>query len=693
MKLEFLFALFSFLTIASAAIDPDLPSPAPAVRAIFPHGAQRGTSAEVEMSGQNLHDASSVDFAGRGVRAEVLSSLGSKLKLKITVDPTAEVGRRDFRLTTLRGVYVGVFDIGASPEIVEKESNDDFRKPEQITLPVLVNGTIRNEDWDHFRFHASAGDTLVFDVSATRHGSRLDADLAILDLRGEELAWNDDTTIFGDPHVEYKFEKEGDYLLRVGSLNGGGDYRLSAGRLPYVSRTLPAGLGVGQPTVLTLSGTHLDLVDEVWIGDRAAKGRIVSKTATQLLAHFRLPRNFPVGASRIHATHQGREVAIPSEIRISELPEVTVARPPLELSSALQVTPSVVLNGFLNKPGTTHYFRFTAKAGDRYTFSAESMKLGYHLDPTVTLFDAEGKKVAYADDPGVDDRADEYQLDVDLSHTFGKSGAYYIGIRDSMHRGGEQLVYRLTARRMSPDFLVELREPVKTFYQGQQDTIQVRIRRRAGWSAPVEVWAENLPPGIAVERQTVAPKDSVVKDTCGVDRTIDGSIVLLVARAEQAPNGHFDFKIKARGSMDGVTVEHESTVRYQNQAAGYVYGPMQVQRAQLTVASPPGVILTAPETISVAPGRGRKLKVSIRRFGAAKQEDIVVRARRALPGLAVEPATVSAGAKDLELLVNASSQASSTPVTLEAVSAADGRTLGESAPFFVEIKPDAQARN
>ena len=107
---------------------------------------------------------------------------------------------RDFRLTTGRGVYVGVFDIGALPEIRESEKNDDYRKPQPISLPVLVNGIIGSEDWDHFGFKAEAGETLVFDVSATRHGSRLDADLAILDEHGEELAWVDDVTIFGDPH-------------------------------------------------------------------------------------------------------------------------------------------------------------------------------------------------------------------------------------------------------------------------------------------------------------------------------------------------------------------------------------------------------------------------------------------------------------------------------------------------------------
>ena len=587
-------------------------------------------------------------------------------------------------------MYVGVFDIGALPEMLEKESNDDFRKPQPITLPVLVNGVLGNEDWDHFRFHASAGETLIFDVSATRHGSRLDADVAILDEHGQELAWVDDTSIFGDPHLTYTFEKSGEYIVRVGSLAGGGDYRLAVGRLPYVNRTFPAGLTAGESTVLTLSGTHLDLADEVWIGDRAAKGQIVRRSPSELQVRFSMPAKFPTGPNRIHVFMKGLEIAIPTEIRVSSLPEVTVTKEPASLSAALPVTPTVVLNGVIDQPKATHYFRFTAKAGDSYTFRSESMKLGYHLDPTLTLFDSQGKKLAYADDPGVDERSDEYQLDVDLSYTFTSAGDYYVAIRDGMHRGGDQLVYRLTAERMQPDFIVEVREPSKSLYQGQEDTIQVRVRRRAGWNAPVEVWAEGLPPGISVDRQTVAPVDSVVKDTCGVDRTIDGTIALLKCRADSPADGQFAFKIKARGVMDGMAVEHDAIVRYQNLSAGYVYGPMQMQRSQMTVTSPPAVILTTPDVFPVTQGGDAKLKVSVRRFGSAKTTELLIRAKHLPSAMTIAPLKAPATENIAQLIVSASPQAVSSPITLEVVSPVDGRPLGESAPFLIEVKSEAK---
>jgi hypothetical protein len=670
--------MFCFVAISSGAFDPDLPSPAPMVRAAFPPGVQRGMSMVVELSGQNLHDTRSVEFAGNGVRADILQAFGSKVKLKVTVAAGAEVGRRDYRLTTARGVYVGVLDIGALPEIQEKENNDDWRKPQPIEFPVLVNGNISNEDWDHFRFHASAGQLLVFDVSATRHGSRLDADIAILDERGNELAWVDDTTIFGDPHLEFTFEKAGEYIVRVGSLNGGGNYRLSAGELPYARRTYPAGLQAGTPTVLTFTGTLLDRVDEIWIGDRVAKGKIVSKSAGEIRARFSVPRSTAPGRYLAHLSSHGREVALPTELRVSALPEITVRRPALDWKSAQAVPSSVVLNGVIEQPKSSHYFRFDAAAGDTFLFRAESMKLGYHLDPTITVLDKDGQKVSFADDPGVDDRSDEYQLDPDLSLRCDKPGPYYVAIRDGMYRGGDQLLYRLTVRKQAPDFLLEVRESLKSFYVGQQDTLQVRVRRRSGWDAPVEIWAEGLPRGVVAERQSALPKDSIVKDTCGVERVIDGTIVLLPVRVVSGAAGTFDFKIKGRGVMNGRTVEHEATVRYNHASAGYLYGPMQVERAQFSIAEPPAVLVTGPD--SIAPGGS--LKVGLRRFGDSKQAGLLIRAK----GLGMPPVSVPPNVKEATVPLEGADMREGQTLILEVVSEKDGSVIAESSPILIEAR-------
>ncbi len=670
-----------YLTIGCAApIDPNLPSPSPEVRSAFPAGVQRGTSAEVELSGMNLHDVKSVEFSGRGVNAEIVAAFASKVRLKITAAADAEVGRRDYRLTTARGVFVGLFDIGALPEIIEKEDNDNWRKPQAIQLPVLVNGNIGTEDWDHFRFHADAGQKLIFDVSATRFGSRLDADAAILDEHGEELAWVDDSTITGDPHLEFTFPKAGEYVVRVGSLNGGGNYRLAAGALPYAHRALPAGLEAGTATVLTFRGSLLDRVDEIWIGDRLAKGEVLRKSEREIQARFTVPANAALGRSTVHLMAKGHEVALHTELRISALPEITVSQPVTTWQAAQPIPAAVVLNGAIEQPKASHYFRLDAEPGDTFQFRAESMKLGYHLDPAITVMDAEGKKVAFADDPGIDDRADEYQLDPDLSLRCEKAGPYYVSIRDGMYRSGEQLLYRLTVQKQEPDFILELRQPLKSLYAGQSDTLQVRVRRRSGWNAPVEVWAEGLPASVTAERQIAAPKDSVVKDTCGVERVVDGTIVLMPVRVGGSPAGSHDFKIKGRGVMNGKTVEREAIVRYPFGSVGYVYGAMQVQRAQLSFVPPPEIILSGPDAASL----GSALKLTVRRFGESKQADLVLRPKTSVPGLRIAPVTVAASAKNAAIAIEGSVPSGGVPVVWQAVSAADGKVLAESSPILIK---------
>lgn len=573
-------AVAGLLCFPLLGVEKERPSPAPKVNAVVPAGMQRGASVEVELSGSNLEELQSVEFAGRGMRAEVMSAAAGKAKMRITAAADAEIGRRDFRLTTARGSYVGVFFVGPMAERNEAEPNDDWRKPEPLTLPATVNGIVANEDWDHFAFDAAAGATYTFDVVATRNSSRLDAELAILDAAGNELAWNDDATIFGDPQLVWTAPKAGRYVVRVGSLGGGATatYRLVAGVVPFVTEVLPAGVQRAVWTDLRIRGRNLGSVRRVWIGDAAAECRVLRASAEAL--HVQVRTALAAGSYWLHMATDSQELPVPLPVRVSDLPEATYTGTPVAISQ------DMVLNGALTEPRQEHRYRIEAKAGEVIVLQPESMKLGYHADPFVAVLDADGRKLAYADDPGVDDRADEYQIDADLAFAVPKDGSYFVMIRDSMYRGGDQMVYRLTVRRAQPDFLLELREPVKSAYTGQALTVQARVRRR-GWTTPVEVWLEDVPDGVQVEKQTAEPKNTIVKDTCGVDRELDGSLVLLPVRIESAKAGRYHWRLKARGTMNGRTVDHTGIVRYENLSAGYTYGPMQVQQADLTIVEAP----------------------------------------------------------------------------------------------------------
>jgi len=665
------------LMVVPALQAEELPSLAPVVRSVFPHGAQRGTSAEVVLLGDNLHNAVSLDFAGTGVSAQILSSARSMLRARIAVGSAAEVGVRDFRLTGGGGSYVGRFEIGSLAEVLEAEPNDDPRKAQRVSLPGVVNGVILSDDFDHFQFAAQSGEFLFFDVKATRISSRLDASLAILDDKGNELAWADDQYIYGDPRIEFRFERTGNYVVRVGSLQGNknSDYRLVAGRVQHISHVLPAGLKRGRPTEILIQGSALGETERVWLGDHFAKGAILSRSEQELRVRLTAPGNVASGRYLLHLANLKQETPFPIELMVSDLEEIT--------SSGGTVRTPVLVNGVIDKPKSSNTYEFAAAAGDQFVFEADSMRLGYPLDPHLTLLDSAGNVIASADDPGIDERSDEYQLDPNLSYTFKQAGIYRIAIRDAMYRGDSKFVYRLGIRRNEPDFLVEVREPLKTAYLGQESQMLLRVRRRSGWDTPVEIWAEGLPAGVTVPKQEVAPKDSIVKDTCGVERVVDGTIVWLpIQVSDTAPQGIYHFTVKGRGLFNGRTVERTARVHYQRYAAGYEYGPMQVERIDLTVVKPPKVVLKAPERLEAKSGQPVDLEVEVSRYLDAKNLPLRVRARSAVAGIQVEPVTADPSSKRVVLKVSASSGG-----MLVLVAESGSTILGECPPILVERVP------
>lgn len=104
----------------------------------------------------------------------------------------------------------------------------------------------------------------------------------------------------------------------------------------------------------------------------------------------------------------------------------------------------IVLNGQI-MPGDVDRFRFQAKAGQKLVIQAHARSLIPYLadavpgwfQAVVTLYDAQGKEVAYADD---------YRFDPDpvLFYEIRKGGEYEVAIRDSIYRGREDFIYRIS---------------------------------------------------------------------------------------------------------------------------------------------------------------------------------------------------------------------------------------------------------
>ncbi|MBM3795806.1 MAG: hypothetical protein FJW31_17515 [Acidobacteria bacterium] len=79
-----------------------------------------------------------------------------------------------------------------------------------------------------------------------------------------------------------------------------------------------------------------------------------------------------------------------------------------------------VVTGYLPERPDVDFYRFTARAGERWLFDLRSMEYGSHLECDMTLLDQHGKQVAFNDD------RDEYLETPLLEHTFASAGTYYL---------------------------------------------------------------------------------------------------------------------------------------------------------------------------------------------------------------------------------------------------------------------------
>ena len=665
------------IAVAWAETLPDL---TPSVRSIVPLGARRGETVEVLLSGRHLDNALDMTFARADIQAEILSSDFFAIKAKVSVGLKVPTGLQDFRLRTQSGSYVGVFHVGSLAEQSEIEPNNEPAKAQAAALPILINGVVHQNDYDLFRFHAEAGQTIVLDLMATRAASRLDATLGVLDERGNEIEFIDDYYFHKDPHLAFSVKRTGEYFIRVsgsgGSGSPGSSYRLAAGAVPHMLRVLPAGARRGATGEFHIAGLNLQDVDRLVLGDSLAEGKVVAASADSVIFRMEVPASAPRGRYWLHAFAGALEAPLPIAMLVADLDE-RLSNPLSTRASPQPIHPPAALSGALNRRRAAHFFSFEANAGERFEFDVNAMRLGFLVDPVIALYAPDGSLLAFQDDRLQQNGAQPPNLDPYLVHTFQQSGRYLLQVRDSAERGSPNYVYHLTARRIEPDFELRALTPAITLYRGRTGLLPARVRRNGGWDTPVEVWAGDLPPGIRVDKQLVEPKDTILKDNCALNRRLDGTDVLIPFQvAADAALGPFPIRLRGRGVIDGKSIEHEAEIFYLWESVGKVTGPLQKQELLATVVDLPSVVLEPPEDVTLSPGKPSRLRVVVSRFDTDRTP-LTIEPDPPIAGVRFENNVLTEGAGQIELRITATNPVRSGRFRLRA---------GEAVSPPIEIK-------
>jgi hypothetical protein len=489
----------------------------PAIRVRKPAGGQRGTEVRVTITGQRLADARDLVFYEPGIEVAGLEA-GKEATLTATlrIRPDAPLGPHDFRLRAASGwSALRTFSVGTLREIEEVEPNNDFTKPQPITLGVTVNGVADNEDIDYFSIRARKGERITAEIEGMRLGlTQFDPCVAILDARRFELASRDDSALtWQDAFVSIVAPEDGTYIIaaRESAYRGNANcvYRLHVGNFPRPTAAVPAGGRPGEALAIR------------WIGD------VLGDRTTRLTLPAALDRDFGLIAQDDRGT-----APYPYVFRLSPLANTLEAEPNDGQSAATRFEPPAALNGVIGAPGDVDQFVFKAQKERTYDVRVFARKIRSPLDSVLSIAAPGGKNLAASDD---DEGPDSF-----LRFRAPKDGEFVLRLTDHLGQGGPDYVYRVEVGPVEPKLTLSPPHEAPrrgtgimavAVPKGNRQAILINASR-VDFGGAVELSASRLPDGVSIEAEPIPPGGTVVPVlfTARADAPVAGSLAQVSGR-------------------------------------------------------------------------------------------------------------------------------------------------------------------
>lgn len=466
-------------------------------------------------------------------RARQNPAIAETIPVRVMIAPDAAPGDYELRVGAPAGLSnPRVFQVGqltefrkpefvvpdeAMPRAVTGKNRKPNAPPEvqsatphmAVSLPATLNGQIAPGGVDRYRFAAQAGDQLILVVSARQLIPYLadavpgwfQATVTLFDSQGQELTYDDHYRFRPDPVLAYKIPRNGEYMFEIrDTLYRGREdfvYRVTVGKLPFVTGIFPLGGQVGERSVVGLEGWNLPF--------------------QQLTMDFKdkEPGTYPFpGPSARGCFNQ-----IP--FSVDTLPECLEREPNGTITNAQLVTLPVIVNGRINQPGDVDVFRFEGLAGDRIVADVCARRLDSPLDSVLQLTDADGREVARNDDHV--DKAlglNTHYADSYLNVTLPTSGVYYVHLRDAQQKGGWAFGYRLRLSAPRPDFSLRVVPSSLNIRGGASVPLTAYTLRKDGFAGEISFSLKNAPDGFKLTATRVATNQDQVKLTLNASPTV-----------------------------------------------------------------------------------------------------------------------------------------------------------------------------
>lgn len=520
----------AFLALALCFVAPSLllAASSPQLNIVMPRGVQRGTEAELVLSGARLDAAEEAFLYRSGVEVLGLEQVdANNVKVRIKIADDCPLGEQLIQLRTRSGVSeFRSFFVGALPSVDETEPNGALEEAQGIDLNVTVSGVVENEDVDYYKVTMEAGQRLSVEVEALRLGTTLfDPFIAIMDSRRFELASVDDSPlVLQDGVLSVVAPEAGDYyvVIRESSYggNGGCRYRLHIGTFPRPTAVYPPGGKAGETIELR------------FIGDAA--GELVQSVQVPSLGEY---------GFGVFAEDAGGISPSSVPFRVTDLGNTLEQEPNNDFATATVADIATAFNGIIETPGDVDVFRFTAQQGQVFELECFARRIRSGLDPVINVYKGDGSGIAGNDDSRGPDSYLRFQAP--------ETGEYLVRVTDHLSRGQADFVYRLEFQPLAPALTVNIPR-IDRYSQTRQTLVVARGNRfglllnaaRVNFGGQLVVGNTDLYPGVTVHSQPMAENMTLmpVVIEAAADAAVGGQLVDLELRhIDEATGirGHF----------------------------------------------------------------------------------------------------------------------------------------------------------
>ncbi|MDE0316206.1 MAG: hypothetical protein OXM61_15005 [Candidatus Poribacteria bacterium] len=281
-----------------------------------------------------------------------------------------------------------------------------------------------------------------------------------------------------------------------------------------------------------------------------------------------------------------------------------------------------------------------------YSIGLSAENLNSPLSPSLTLLDAEGRVLR-------NNAGRRGRRDAIIDYSFARPGVYGLRVEDITGNGGNGYVYHLDIRPTTPDFAISVTPDNPNIGRNGTVLLDVTLQRRVGFTEPILLSVEDLPPGITASQSAILSEggneQGYLTLTAAPDAELAYSVVQVVGTVTTT-SGH-----QIRRAATPVEVyrirNNDQTVQRKNIVVSVT------ESVPITVSTIPDEVVVTPDgpvniTIKVDRRKGNRQNINLTAVGLPtgvrlQRQTTVLRRNASEATLTLVPNIITSGTEEL----------------------------------------------